>query len=155
MRSLLTLGAFLLAPASALAVCTGGHASVKEEFGYTPQVVIAEAVSEYKVLDPEDPDGFMATIYVIKVHRTFKGGAVQTVHLWSDNTSSRYLMNLGQSHLLFLQTGEDGFFLADSCGNSGLLNEGSQAYRTVLLLSANGSNNSFKVTPDGAPQLNR
>ncbi len=86
----------------------------------------------------------VGTRYLAQVREIFKGKPEQRVSLYSENTTSRFPMDIGQDYLVFASPGvfeelpEKELFI-DSCGNSGLLNESEKAISIVRKLSAKES----------------
>lgn len=93
------------------AACLDARPTVRGEFGAADAVVVATAVAQHTVRDPGDAEGILATIYVVRIAESFSGDTSRApIHVWSDNDSSRYLLDPGEEHLLFLSTGDDGFW---------------------------------------------
>jgi hypothetical protein len=120
------------------ATCLDAKPSVAKEFAKAPLVVVGAATESHNVPDLDDPDGYSYTIYVVKVSKVLKGPATDHVWLFSVNTSSRYPMDIGKPHLLFLTRDLDDYY-ADDCGNSGPLDEQKKEYAEVqAILSKKG-----------------
>lgn len=116
---------------SSHALCLAGHPSVAAEAHAAGLIAVGTAVAEYPVVDPQDPDGFIATVFVVRVTRTLKGAPAAVLHLWNENTSARYPMTLRKPHLLFLRDDAEGFWHVESCGHSEPFNAGTSTYRTL------------------------
>lgn len=93
-------------------------------------VVVGTATEEHNIPDPDDPEGYSYTIYVIKVSEVLKGKAPSSFWLYSENTTARYPMDLGKPHLLFVEQSPNLNYVS-SCGNSGPMAESQKAYRAV------------------------
>jgi hypothetical protein len=130
MRYWLAIWLVLVFPAAS-AACLGGHPSVKAEAHDSRLVIVGKVTGSYQIRDPEDPAGFLATLYVVRVVESIRGQATIPLHVWSVNTSSRYPMEVGEQHLLFLNMSDEGFWEVNSCGNSALFAPGSQGYRVL------------------------
>lgn len=122
-----------LAAPAARAVCPDGRApTVAQEAATASGVVVAE-VGQAEPLheDPEDPDGITATLYVLRVLRSVRGHMPTGLALYSENTSSRFPMEVGGRYLLFLSRDRNHRYFVDPCGNSGLLVERRHALRAL------------------------
>ena len=134
---LLLLLATGLATSNTLGVCLLDDYTVEREFERSSDVLLAKVVSERRVSDPEDPEGFAATVYTVKAKQWFRGNVRRTLEVFSENSSGRFPMERGQTYLLFLSP--DGAQLsADNCGNSGLVSEKQQALSVVRGLARSG-----------------
>ncbi len=99
------------------------HPSVHDEFTTSFAVIEGRILREKNLTeDPSDPSGITATVYDVRVTRQLKGRVGRTIHIKSENTSSRFPMALGSSYLLFLTRDRNSNFV-DSCGNSVRLSE--------------------------------
>lgn len=122
-----------LAAPAARALCMDGRApTVAQEAATASGVVVAE-VGQAELLheDPADPDGITATLYVLKVLRTVRGHMPSGLALYSENTSSRFPMEVGGRYLLFLSRDRNYRYFVDPCGNSGLLAQRQEALRAL------------------------
>ncbi|QWT19107.1 hypothetical protein KPL74_15300 [Bacillus sp. NP157] len=129
-------GLMLASMSSAKAACMDGHPSVRSELKDSQMIVVGTATEEHVVPDPDDPEGYIFTIYVIHVSEVLKGPKVDTFWLYSENTTARYPMDLGVPNLLFVETLPDNNYVS-SCGNSGPMEERGKVYRTVKKLVSN------------------
>jgi hypothetical protein len=69
---------------------------------------------------------YEGTQYTLRVEQLFKGRARKTVVLFSENTSGRFPMDVGEKYLVFVYRSEykhRAIFAVDNCGNSGRLSE--------------------------------
>ncbi|WP_211251129.1 hypothetical protein, partial [Arenimonas composti] len=132
MRRILPIATLILAWTNAQAVCLSDKPSVAEEVSESKAVVVGEATGEFQVSDPAKSGGIQATIYVVQAKEALAGDLLtQPIHVWSDNDSSRYPMDVGVPNLLFLSLGSDGFWHVDNCGNSGVLDRSNATYALV------------------------
>ena len=100
------------------ASCEDGHPSVQKEFRGSKVVLLGSVTSSRDVSSPDDPSGVDFVIYSLKVERSFKGKVARVIKVSSENTTSRFPMDIGKSYLVFLYNDGDGYFV-DNCGNSG------------------------------------
>jgi hypothetical protein len=96
------------------------HLSVESEFKQSEYVVVATVKSFRYVRDPEDIEGYAATIYSVAINRVFRGKPRANIEIYSVNTTSRFPMEIGKKYLLFISKTRDGKEV-NSCGNSELL----------------------------------
>jgi hypothetical protein len=101
------------------------------------QIVSRESIIVGKVIkkldlheEKSDPQDITATLYTIRVKQILKGVIIKTIKIRSENDSGRYIMDVGEEHLLFL-TKEDRYFRVDSCGNSSILPKGNKTLQMV------------------------
>lgn len=94
------------------------HPNVLQEFEASKYVIIGTQIHERSVSSNDDPDGIAATIYSIHPIEVFKGVADRDISIWSENTSSRFVIDKGTKYLLFVESSPDGLYI-DNCGNSG------------------------------------
>lgn len=104
----------------AYAICLNGHLSVKLEYDGSRYIVIGTTVSEK--LAAESSDGYFldGTEYLVRVSKSLKGAAPHVLSVFSENSTGRFPLAIGQSYLLFLRL-VNGRMVVDNCGNSGLL----------------------------------
>jgi len=116
---ILVLASFISAEAYGLCL-DGKRSSVNSEFNASNIVILGLVTSSQDISSPDDPQGIDKTIYDIKVEHYFKGTNNTNLKITSENTSSRFPMNVGTKYLLFLKSfSANGEFFVDSCGNSG------------------------------------
>jgi hypothetical protein len=99
------------------AVCLEGNLSVERELKTSLGVVVVTVESE-RPTPSLYPDFADDTIYRIKVSEQLRGKVPKTMNLLSENSSGRFLMEVGETYLLFISK-RSGTFAVDSCGNSG------------------------------------
>lgn len=110
----------LLSPvADSPAMCLDGRPpSVRDEFTSSAAVVVGRVSKQSELQeDAADPNGVSAILYRVEVRRRLKGTVDHFIQLRSDNTSTRFPMELGEDYLLFLSRDGHTYFV-DSCGNS-------------------------------------
>lgn len=114
-------------PGASFATCLDGQPSVAKEAHESSMVVVGTATEEHLVPDPEDPAGYIFTIYVVQVNEVLKRPAPKSLWLYSENTTARYPMHLGVPNLFFItKTPTDNF--VDNCGNSAPIKEAKGVY---------------------------
>ena len=103
----------------ALALCSDGrHPDVLADLKASDMVVTAIVVSSHDESSSDDPQGVEDTIYTVRVLEVFKGKPDHLIKITSENTSSRFPMDIGEKYLLFI-TGDGQARFIDSCGRSG------------------------------------
>ena len=109
------------------AVCTNPRTSVSgyqlplaREVREAEAIVVGRIVAEQALQDdPADPDGVMAQDVTVRILARLKGDVPASVVIRNENTSSRYPMDVGEEHVLFLNhSGRE--LWVDACGNSAL-----------------------------------
>lgn len=138
-----TLPALALAiaagPASAL--CTDGrHPSLQAEFADSDIVATGTARFVRRVVDPKDPEGYVATIHEIEVREIFRGRIPKRLYVESPNTSARFPLEAGTTYLLFLRRdASPEHHFVDNCGHSAPLDAARRRLPQVRALRAAGS----------------
>ena len=119
---------------------SGYHLPLNEEVRSTKLIAIGK-ISKQRALqeDSSDPDGITAHIYTVQIFRKLKGHLPKVISIRVENDSGRYLMDVGEKHLLFLAK-EEKYFSIDSCGNSSLLPRGNAVLKQVEAKLAPTSN---------------
>jgi hypothetical protein len=92
--------------------------------------VTGEVIAGREVPNPEDSSFFSGIRYSVRVAKTFKGSVPKVVEVWSENSSGRFPIEIGETYLLFLYDAQ-GQLCADNCGNSGRLSETHDALSAV------------------------
>lgn len=112
--------ASLVFVAPAVGYCPRIKIYVNNEFFKSKLVIVGQAVSETTELDSE---GFLvATIYRVRVLRTYRGLPARILRIRSENDSGRFEMEKGQKYLLFVRALER-HLVIDNCGNSQFLSD--------------------------------
>ena len=113
------------------AVCLNGHPTVENEFQRSDDVVVARVLDSVAIRDPEEPDMVGRYRYNLHIQRSFKGRpAGRDIVIFSENTSSRFPMDVGEEYLLFIRQWSEGDAV-DACGNSSLLSKGGPALSLI------------------------
>jgi hypothetical protein len=121
----------VLVPMQSGAVCLRGHPTVTAEIATSRSVVIGTVMTARDVTgDPGDPGGITSTVYTLKVTEVLSGRSSSQIRLVSDNTSSRFPMDVGESYIVFVQSNGSELY-TDSCGNSGALPNASSVVKKV------------------------
>ncbi|HET7831685.1 MAG TPA: hypothetical protein VFK88_01845 [Gallionella sp.] len=122
---------------SAFAWCAD-HPTVAEEFGRSAVVLVAKVVAEEKVIASGDyVDGIN---YRLSVSEVLRGEQKKSLTLFSEDSSGRFPMKVGESYLVFASA-EQGLlpgqpaFTVNNCGNSGLLSESQPKLQEVRRLA--------------------
>jgi hypothetical protein len=119
---------------------SGYHLSLNDEVRSTRLIAIGKITKETSLQeDSSDPDGITAHIYTVQIFRQLKGHLPKVISIRVGNDSGRYLMDIGEEHLLFLAK-NDKYFWVDSCGNSSVLPRGDPALKQVEAKLARASN---------------
>jgi hypothetical protein len=116
----LLASALAVAAGPASALCTDGrHPSLPEEFADSDIVATGTARLVRRVVDPSDPEGYVATIHEIQVRKIFRGRIPKRLYVESPNTSGRFPLDAGKTYLLFLQRDANpAHHFVDNCGHS-------------------------------------
>lgn len=128
---------------SVYAYCDGGYPniSVAEELKESEFVLIGSTISRKILVDPiEDPKGYEAEIFQVKVERVVSGKPKEYVTkeyltLYNYNASSRFLMEIGKKYFLFVSEGADGYWI-NSCGNSSEIEPSQNAVELIKKFNA-------------------
>lgn len=126
------------AAASTLAYCDS-HPTVEQEFNSNALVFVGKVTSAKEV--PVHSQAITGgTLYAVEVTQALKGRASHTVKLYSENSSGRFLMQIGEQYLIFADyavfEGVRGRKLAiNPCGNSARLAESNKTLETVRRLT--------------------
>lgn len=96
------------------------------------EVIAIGTVTNKQALHEDSSDSVDITgyIYTVQIFRQLKGRAPQIIGLRAENDSSRYSVEVGEKHLLFLSK-EGQYFIANSCGNSSALPAGDAMLKKV------------------------
>lgn len=110
------------------------YPSIQEEYKLSKFVFVGVVLQDKKISSFDDPEGYVATLYTIKVLKMFKGRRSLKIVIRSENTSSRFQMDVKREYVIFAQNNNNGLFL-DNCGNSGLLENSKNIIAKVKELS--------------------
>jgi len=112
------------------------YPTIEREYFSSEYVLEGKVLSKKNISSPDDPIGYIATLYAVKPTRIFKGKKNTKLIIYSENTSSRFPMKIGETYIIFLQTSNDGLFV-DNCGNSGILKNSPDVIKKIIVLSNN------------------
>ena len=99
------------------------HPTLQNEKRATSAIVEGEPFHAQELKeDPKAPSVVTATIYDVHVVHTKRGRVASTIQIRSDNTASRFPMQIGRSYILFLKRAGD-IYTVDACGHSGKIAE--------------------------------
>jgi hypothetical protein len=118
----------------ATAVCLKGHLSIAEEYADSQNVIIGKVIEKKDI--PESDNYYDGTNYTIEIQEVIKGNLINTVFIFSENSSGRFPMSIGETYILFIYY-ELGRYHIDSCGNSGLLSGKQNVVQNVRQLKQN------------------
>ena len=108
--------------------CVDGRPSVVNEYNSSPLIFTGEVVSEEATEESEDYiDG---TTYKLKVIELIRGTDNQFVDIFSENSSERFPMRIGNKYVLFVYESEERIQV-DNCGNSGILSKNNTTLATL------------------------
>jgi hypothetical protein len=124
----MTFLSFLLVSNIASAVCLKGNPSVAEEYADSQSVFIGKVIEKKDI--PESGKYYDGQEYTVEVQEIFKGNSTGTVVIFSENSSGRFPMSVGETYILFVYY-ELGRFQVSNCGNSGLVSEKQNVIQAV------------------------
>ena len=133
------LGALLAVPGLAAAFCEGGYPNIglAREVKESAFVIVGSLTSYRRVVDPEDPEGYAATLYRVHVDRVLRGRVPARLTIRNENTSGRFPFHepvgpgKGKRYLMLVHSASDGYWV-DPCGHSGELDQRREAVRAVM-----------------------
>jgi len=134
---LIVSSALLLAGAASAAAYCDSFPTVEQEFKTTALVFVGRVTSAREVgVRSQAVSG--GTFYSVKVAQALKGSPSKTVELYSENSSGRFPMQVGEQYLIFADYGVfesiRGRKLAiNNCGNSAPL---AKAQKAIAVLHA-------------------
>jgi hypothetical protein len=105
----------------AYAFCFAPQLQVSDEYFISDFVITGTVVSNRYEKDPQDPDSLTGTFYTIRVVKTWHGKAPESLTLYSENSTARFPMRVDGTYILFVTKSDNGKWIIDNCGNSGLL----------------------------------
>jgi hypothetical protein len=116
------IGIAIFIHASTVAAYCDRYPTVPDEFK-SSELVLSATVVRKKLVPDSEPTFYAGTIYYLKVHRVYKGAKIAHLKLFSENTSSRFPMDVGTTYLVFAAHEQDLFkntntYYINSCGNS-------------------------------------
>jgi len=116
------------------------HLTIEEEYKLSEFVAKGTVLSEQKISSTDDPIGYEATLYTIKISKVFKGIIKSKLTIRSENTSSRFPMNIGRSYIIFVKKDNNDDLFIDNCGNSGETKKSHAIIQKVLTLNSDNKN---------------
>ena len=139
----LLLAATLAAPGLASALCEGGYPNISlaREVKESTFVIVGRLTSYRRVADPEDPEGYAATLYRVYVDRVLRGRPPARLTIYNENTSARFPFHepvgpgKGKRYLMLVHSAPDGYWV-DACGHSGELAKSGKTMRSILRMVA-------------------
>jgi hypothetical protein len=117
-------GTIALSVGQAGAQCVkDAHPTLQNEKRATSAIIEGEPLHAQELKeDPKAPSVVTATLYDVRVVHTKRGRVASTIQIRSDNTASRFPMQIGRSYILFLKRDGD-IYTVDACGHSGKIAE--------------------------------
>lgn len=112
--------AFLIVSSTASAGCLKDNPSVKQEYADSLIVFVGKVIAKKDVA--ESRDYYEGDEYTVQVQDIFKGLPTNPIIIYSENSSGRFPMSVGEEYVLFVYYNL-GRYQIDNCGNSGLLCE--------------------------------
>jgi len=121
------------ASGSAHSFCPDPHPSLEKEYSTSAIVFVGTALSERSTIES---DGFYdGTTYTLQVEKIFRGKAGQMIDVFSENSSGRFPMTVGNRYIVFGYS-QGGRIQIDYCDHSGMLPEKSSILKKVRELKA-------------------
>jgi hypothetical protein len=120
------------------------YPDVRNEFFENELVFTGKVISEEKV--HQINDFFDGIYYEIQIIDVFRGSPKETVTVFSENSSGRFPMEVGQSYLVFTSIEPQEYvkdtYAISNCGNSGKIHERQEALKAIkqLMKMPNKSN---------------
>ncbi|MGC2111011.1 MAG: hypothetical protein WA655_15935, partial [Candidatus Korobacteraceae bacterium] len=101
MKSVIVL---LLCSAAGFAVCVNGNPTVRKEYTTSYIVFIGKVIGDSQT--PDSADGYFldGDTYTVLPSKIFAGGAKGNIELFSENSSGKFTMQVGQEYLVFAYT---------------------------------------------------
>src|SRR5471032_3310561 len=97
---------------NAMSLCLDGRRpSVDKEYSSSRFVVEGIVTSAEDIKPQDDPGGVEATQYSIKILQKLKGNAPHQLIIRSENTSSRFYMNINTAYLIFIDLYKNHYFV--------------------------------------------
>lgn len=135
---LIASSALVVAAAASAAAYCDSFPTVEQEFKSRALVFVGKVTKEREVA-VQSAAVTCGTFYLVEVVEVLKGSPRHMVELYSENSSGRFPMEVGQQYLIFADYGVfEGIrgqkLAVDNCGNSALLPKGSKALETARRL---------------------
>jgi hypothetical protein len=132
-----SLTVFLLFPAIAAAVCLNGYPTVQKEYALSKLVFTGRVVQDQKTSGSSGYFDLDGDTYTVVPTHVYKGESKAEAGLFSENSSGRFPMQVGQEYLIFAYE-DHGRLIVDNCGNSNLISHSRSAVAAVAKLSRKG-----------------
>jgi hypothetical protein len=139
----LLLTAMLAAPGLAAAVCENGYPNIPlpQDERESEFVIVGTLMSYRRVADPEDSEGYAATLYWVHVDRVLRGRVPARARrsgltIYNENTSARFPFDdpagpgTGKRYLMFVRSGPNGYWVS-ACGHSRELDKSLSPIRAI------------------------
>jgi hypothetical protein len=141
-KLLLLLAAAACCDYPAGAVCPQPHPMVCAEFFKSDAVFVGTVVTEKQV--ESQGDVFDGWLYQLQVKQSFRGVAGDTVQVFTENSSGRLTLKVGETYLLFASAVNSRLTI-DNCGSSTELSRAREAIHEIEqvlidMKSASGGN---------------
>jgi hypothetical protein len=117
--SVLAASAVLVVAKDAYAFCFAPQLRVSDEYYVSRLVLTGTVTISRNVVDPEDPEGWTGTFYTVQVDKVYRGTSPKSLVIYSENSTSRFPMELHRPYILFLTKDTEANWMVDNCGNSG------------------------------------
>jgi hypothetical protein len=99
--------------------CLNGYPSVPREFRESTFVFIGTVIAERRKAAEEDQRGFLDGVtYTVRLDERFKGPSRNRALLFSENSTARYPMKVGQRYLVFAYLESGRRYAVNNCGNT-------------------------------------
>jgi hypothetical protein len=120
LKHLIVSLAIAAAAATCLGQCQADRISLTQELHGAGSAIVGTVEAAIPV--PDSSFHLDGIDYVVHVDRIIKGRMIDSdeVHVFSENSPSKFPMQSGKQYLLFLHRNYDTYEV-DNCGNSGLL----------------------------------
>jgi hypothetical protein len=106
----------LLGPAVLRGFCPAPIPKVCSAYFESDAVFVGTVISQQTVPDKDDPGFTEGWLYELRVDRSFRGDAQQTVRVHTPNDSSRLVLEVGHQYLLFARSHSGQLQIGDDCG---------------------------------------
>lgn len=117
--------------------CLNGYPTVAREYRESTFVFVGTVIAERQQPAEQDRRGFLdGTTYTVREDEHFKGPTRKNVTLFSENSTSRYPMEVGQRYLVFAYLESGRRYSVNNCGNTEVLSTKSSKLATVRKLAS-------------------
>lgn len=100
-KSILLYSLLLIASQSAHAICPKSDVSLCTMVRDSDWVVFGSVAAKQSVSDEDDPQGVAGWLYHIMVKTSYLGSAPNNMVIYSENTTSRVMLDSGKSYFVF------------------------------------------------------